>query len=196
MKIRLLVLLWLVNAPVILCVGRGTSNGAEADAEFSATPPFQGDSLPESPAQRKDWAPPVGTKLSALFLTATKDLFKLGLPDPRDCEYREIAFGMGSVQTGDAGIQQFHGWLLPEQGQQRAESSGTAARFAIAWDGLIYPVVRAGARADLKSDVEAACRADESNRAKWAGQYPRTVFGVTLDQTDEADAASENVSCR
>jgi hypothetical protein len=47
-----------------------------------------------------------------------------------------------------------HGWILPAK-------SGQTRQFAVGWNGLVYPVISVGAKADLKKDVEALLREQE-----------------------------------
>ena len=54
-----------------------------AAAEQQQTPKFQGESLPEPPAQKLPWKPPADSSLGPRVLQATDELFELGLADPR-----------------------------------------------------------------------------------------------------------------
>ena len=145
---------------------------------------------PAPPKQMAEWTPP-RTKLPATLISAATHLFQLGLADPRECEYREIepdTYGRGwtwSTPSGPGSSQlrigqpvppvKFHGWVLP------AAESGER-RFAVCWNGAIYPLAAVGAPADLSSDVSAAVKADEEARAAWVkndsrGSWPfRSVF--------------------
>ncbi len=125
--------------------------------EGKPSPPFAGTALPEPPRQRQAWAPPK-TTLPGPLLTATRALFQAGLADPRGCEYRALDVGTGSCWSGDGGIVQTHGWLLPAR-------AGAKQRFAVCWNGLVYPVVAVREKADLRADVRAAIKADEKLRA-------------------------------
>jgi hypothetical protein len=115
-------------------------------AERQATPKFGGDRLPDPPAQKEVWQIPPST-LPESYVSATRTLFDQGMADPRGCEYREIKVGTGNVWNGDIGVVETHGWLLPGDGPQR---------FAVCWNGLVYPVVAAGEPADWRADVAAA----------------------------------------
>lgn len=66
------------------------------------------------------------------------------MADPRGCSYREIEVGIGNVWSGDGGVVSTHGWVLPSRGDQR---------FAVCWNGLVYPAVSVGTNADLEADV-------------------------------------------
>ena len=61
------------------------------------------------------------------------------MADPRGCEYRE-------VEVGDGGPVKTRGFVLPER-------PGDAGRFAVGWDGVVYPAFAVGAPADLEADV-------------------------------------------
>ncbi len=111
---------------------------ARADA-----PRFNGNALPLPPQQNAPWTPPA-TQLSPNFLSAAQALFSLGLADPRGGEYREITVVVGSV-WGESGPVQTHGWVLPGE---------SAQRFAVCWNGLVYPLVNVGAPADLAADIQ------------------------------------------
>jgi hypothetical protein len=92
--------------------------------------------------QRAPWSSTA--RLPAALLDAARTLFVQGFADPRGCEYREIELAVGNLRTGDAGFVQTRGFVLPGE------------RFAIAWNGLVYPVARAGAPVELAGDVAAA----------------------------------------
>ncbi len=46
---------------------------------------------------------------------------------------------------------QTHAWVIPQGRGERADN----ARFAVSWDGSVYPVMKIGAPASVKDDVEA-----------------------------------------
>jgi hypothetical protein len=119
-----------------------TRGGVLPTPERKASPPFSGISLPDSPRQGAAWTW-TATNLPANYVSATRALFEQGLADPRDCEYREIEVGTGSAWQGDGGVVTTHGWVLPGRKSQR---------FAICWNGLVYPAVSLGAKADLAAD--------------------------------------------
>ena len=105
-------------------------------------------SFPAPPRQDTPWTPPAGKEASGFppeLVSATQTLFAQGLPDPRGCEYRAISVQVGSVFRGDGETVETHGWVLP------ADRAGK--RFAICWNGLVYPVVGVKGRADLRADV-------------------------------------------
>ncbi len=132
-----------------------------------ASPPFTGTALPVPPAQAKRWKPPAG--VPDKLVDAAAALFDAGLADPREGEYRVIEVGTGSCWSGDAGVFRTHGWVLPA-------GAGARERYAVGWNGLVYPVVTVGERADLAADIRALVQADEGVRAKFARQQPGQKF--------------------
>jgi hypothetical protein len=106
--------------------------------EYRPTPKFEGKAIPDPPRQRAAWTPPE-TKLPKFLVTATAALCDAGMADPRDCEYRE-------VEIGDGVLVKTRGFVLPEQ-------PGVLGRFAVSWDGIVYPAVTIGAPADLEADT-------------------------------------------
>lgn len=78
------------------------------------------------------------------YVSATELLFQQGLADPRGCDYREIEIGTGEVWQGDGGVVKMHGWVLPGKSQ---------GKFAVCWNGMVYPVISVGTNADLDADV-------------------------------------------
>src|ERR1039458_1416115 len=99
--------------------------------------------LPEPPEQHKSWHP--DSAIPTNILSAAQSLFEQGFPDPRGCEYREIEVEVSGVWDGKANFVKTRGWVLPKK-------SGTN-QFAICWNGLIYPVARVSALADLHAEV-------------------------------------------
>lgn len=117
-------------------------------------------SLPDPPAQKQAFKPPAETKLVANFVTATSALFDLGLADPRGCEYRTVKLTVGDISF-DGGQIETHAWVLPAI----ANRPDPSARFAVAWNGLVYRIAEVGEKADLQADVISVCKADEDSRA-------------------------------
>src|ERR1035441_9942649 len=140
--------LLLLGAPSLLA--QGHINGWMDPPEPSKAPRFEGKSLPSPRMQKELWlAPP--TDVPTNYVTATRALFDAGLADPRDCAYREIEVGLASVGSMDRntptnGVLKTRGWLLP---------GATKPRFAICWNGLVYPAISVGPKADLGVDVAA-----------------------------------------
>jgi hypothetical protein len=130
---------------------------------------FAGEAIPVPPRQSEPWEPP-GGGLQESLVSATRVLFEQGLADPRGCEYREVRFIVGSV-WGHHGIETTHGWVLPE-------SSGTPGSFAVAWNGLVYPLQGIGGAADLEGDIRALLEADRTLRKKAEAEGMRFSRGL------------------
>jgi len=117
--------------------------------------------LSESPQQLQPALVPV-TQLPAKFVSAAGLLFQFGLADPRGCEYREIeVVSSGNIHSMSRSGK-IHGWLLPEK-------DGVTQRFAICWNGLVYPVLSIGAIADCRDDMWQMLKIDRENceKALW-----------------------------
>ena len=140
---------------------------------FVASPVLKGPTLPLPPLQHAEWSAPT-TDVPASLLTATTRLFQQGLADPRKCDYRTISVGTGSCWSGDAGVVECHGWVLPP-------ADKAAQQFAVCWNGLVYPVVAVGEKADFKADIRALVKADDdapAARAKDDPDFPFVRFGA------------------
>ena len=158
-------------------------SAAVSPAKDIASPAFTGPARPIPPHQHDPWTAPA--TLPPALISATTALFAEGLADPRGCEYRQIAVGTGSVWSGDGGVVQTHGWVLPA-------AAGQKQSFAVCWNGLVYPVISVGRLADLQGDVNAAMTADAQDRAQQAGNSPGFPFTrFTSNAEPEADAVSE-----
>lgn len=129
-------------------------------------PRFDGESLPQPPQQGALWAPPA-TELPAAFVSATKVLFDQGLADPRGTEYREIEVGVGEPWGGDGGVVKTHGWILPRK-------AADDHLFAVCWNGLVYPVVSSGEKADVRTDGLAVAKTEEERLGRGARAFSRT----------------------
>ena len=118
----------LLAAVLLVCRLAGAQENPAADP----------DQLPTPPEQTHPWTAP-RTSLPAAVVSASAALFDLGMADPRGCEYREVelVLAWGPVKE--------HGWLLPA-------AEGTP-RYAVGWNGLVYPVKSVGAPADLAKDM-------------------------------------------
>lgn len=103
--------------------------------------------LPTPPRQAEPWAPP-RTSLPQFLVSAPTALFEQGLADPRGCEYRTIQIAVGGVWGGQAHDVATNGWVLPA-------AEGGKSRHAIAWSGLVYPLIGVGGPADLDADAPA-----------------------------------------
>ncbi|HEY3417565.1 MAG TPA: hypothetical protein VGM23_11840, partial [Armatimonadota bacterium] len=152
---------WGLVFSVLLLVALSSMAWAQ-EREFRPSPSFTGDRLPAPPQQGAAWEPPAG--MPDALVSATRALCAAGFADPRGCEYREIAVGTGSCWSGDAGVVKTHGWMLPAVPDEKQ-------RFAVCWNGLVYPVVFMGEKADLPADVQELLKADEAQREKWKKEY-------------------------
>lgn len=97
--------------------------------------------LPVPPQQDAPWS--MTTKVpdpKGELKAAVDAMFKLGIADPRGCAYHHL-----TVQE-DGKIHEARGWVLPA-------SQDDTTRYAIGWNGLIYPVESIGKEADLAADV-------------------------------------------
>lgn len=99
--------------------------------------------LPEPPQQHKSWRP--DPAIPTNLVSAAEKLFEQGFPNPRGCEYREIEVTVSGVWEGKATSAKTYGWVLPKK-------SGTN-QLAICWNGLIYPVAKVSAPADLHAEM-------------------------------------------
>jgi hypothetical protein len=111
--------------------------------------------LPTPPHQKLPWTPPK-SDVPETFVTAAAKLFDLGLADPRGCEYRAVTLHCPSRWTDDP-VVRTNAWVLP--------GGIGARRFAVCWDGLVYPVSEVGAPADLTADIRAAVKRHDQNAA-------------------------------
>jgi len=186
-----------VVALLALCLGGTAASGAEG---MRVAPLFRGDSLPTPPLQHEPWAAPQ-TTLPEAFVEATRRLFEQGLADPRGCEYREIEIGVGLV---DLTAEPF--WLGPLQPSQRAPScmkthgwvlpapEGAAQRFAVCWNGLVYPAWHVGEPADLKEDVQALVKPGEGYTKSWASYGSREArYDYYIGATERDSLAPWNL---
>jgi hypothetical protein len=110
--------------------------------------------IPVAPEQSLPWTPPP-TKLAPVVVSAITELFRDGMADPRGCEYREIEVKAGielNIKT--------HGWILPGAGP---------SRFAVGWNGLVYPVVTIGSPADLQKDIADLVAKDQKQWSSYTG---------------------------
>lgn len=145
---------------------RTTSKATPDVAPEVAATFFTGDTLPTPPQQYAPWKA-AATAFDNKFVEATSKLFEQGLADPRGCEYREIEIAVSRLWNGN-NIIQTRGWVLP-----RDRNNTSSTRFAVAWNGLVYPLLSIGKAADVKTDVAAMIQSDlqaqkrqlEANRA-------------------------------
>jgi hypothetical protein len=147
-----------------------TMGGIVTAPERKASPSFTGKALPQPPKQKTSWLPPK-SNLPTNYVSATTLLFEQGLADPRGCDYHEIEVGTGNVWSGYGGVVKTHGWVLPGRGEQR---------FAICWNGLVYPAVSIGTNADLAADVAMMAT---NGIVSWQSAIPESMsVGVNVSQ--------------
>ena len=122
-------------------LGSGLVAAAEKPKAAGIDPLFTGTVLPVPPQQGRPWTAPA-VKLSQKWMDGVRFLVGRGYADPRGCEYRDVRLAFGG---------QTHAWVIPQGRGERADN----ARFAVSWDGSVYPVMKIGATASVKDDVEA-----------------------------------------
>ena len=127
-------------------------------------PFFGGEALPTPPQQNAPWSHD-----SDAFSNAAEALFAQGLADPRGLEYREIEIAVGNPWNGGGFPVKTHGWVLPADGKD--------GQFAVAWNGLVYPVVSVGNAADLQKDFAPAPKAASS----FEGGFQQASEGSSVD---------------
>ena len=123
---------------LVWCVGVAGGDDGLDGPKFTGT-------IPEPPSQGEPWVSP-DSKVPKFVVNASTFLFDQGLADPRECEYRQVVVTVGSAWGGGGAETPRRGWVLPATGK-------TDSRFAVLWDGLVYPLVRVGDPADLDLDV-------------------------------------------
>ena len=153
-------------------------------ADEVAPPTFTGEAFPEPPAQHQPWTAPAKPTISAAFIDATRQLFDLGFPDPRGCEYRKVRISTGSIWGGGGDTPEVCAWVLP------ARDDFNSRRFVIAWNGLIYPAISVGEQVDLRADIEASCTGYETAR-KEAGDDPVKQSDLSRGGSTELSSTSD-----
>ncbi len=145
--------------------------------------------LPEPPQQHQAWHP--DSPIAANIHSAANTMFEQGFPDPRGCEYREIEVECSMVFATNVWPVKTRGWVLPAK-------SNETNRFAICWNGLIYPVVTLGAPADLHTEANDVGTAGWPT---WGTLEPQAVIfkdatytrGLLLLRAGEIAAGSEEL---
>lgn len=115
-----------------------------------------GAAIPAPPRQDDPWRSPA-TRLPRFLAGASALLFQQGLADPRGCDYRSIEIGKGPLWSGP--VMKTHGWVLPAR-------PGETTRFAVAWNGVVYPIASAGEPADLDADIKGLVQSTREARAR------------------------------
>jgi hypothetical protein len=121
-------------------------------------PFFQGEALPLPPEQNGPWS-----HNDDAFSNAAAVLFEQGLANPVGLEYREIEIAVGNPWDGGGYPIKTHGWILPKPGKD--------GQFAIAWNGLVYPVIRVGDVADVHQDLAPDAPAPKAGRGDYEGVF-------------------------
>jgi len=111
--------------------------------------------FPRPPQQQTPWSAPTNV-ISPAFASAAQILFAQGLADPRGGDYREIEIQVGELWRGEGGPVKTHGWVLPTPAE-------APQNFAVCWNGLVYPVLTAGAPASLTADMDSLISAASTN---------------------------------
>ncbi len=120
--------------------------------------------IPIAPEQMHPWTAPA-TVLPAAMVSAATELFDDGMADPRGCEYREIEI----AKRKDFALKT-HGWVLPGPDGQR---------YAVGWNGLVYPVASVGAPVDLRAEFTAL---DSANgRRQFPHRFQQVDENISLD---------------
>jgi hypothetical protein len=137
---------------------------AEEPPEFIPSPLTMSAEIPGRP-----WDGKGAEAFKGPYATALKELLAVGFPDPAGLVYHKIEIPTGTCWGGDAGVAETEGWLLP------AEKD--AAVFAITWNGLVYPVVRALGPADLEKSIQSLMAITERPHGPfgWQGGEPGEV---------------------
>src|SRR4051812_39392910 len=125
--------------------------------------------FPLPPQQTEPWAG--DPRIPGALVDAARTLFEQGFADPRGCEYREIELAVGSVWTGDGGTVKAHGFVLPDQ------------PYAVAWNGLVYPVPKIGAKVDLAADIVGLLgnRAPQRRRRLASEEGDSVALGIRVE---------------
>ena len=128
---------------------RLTANRSSPRDVLSLSPPKIATLQWQPPRQDEPWTtPPTG--LPDSIVAVANVLFELGFADPRGCEYREVELpGEAEANRNLAAPRPAtHAWVMPQ-------GAVDGPRYAVAWNGLVYPVKRLGAAADLDADIRA-----------------------------------------
>lgn len=156
--------------PVLALVAVGASCEVRGDSPARPAPLFKGATIPDPPRQHDPWTPPE-TSVPRFMTRAAATLFDQGLADPRGCDYRAIEITIGGVWSNTGHVLATHGWVLPE-------AKGEPTRFAVAWNGLVYPAVSVSGPADLEADVRALEEAASALGKSRRRRSDRTLSGA------------------
>jgi hypothetical protein len=118
--------------------------------------------LPVPPHQHDPWQPPGVSGMPQFVADLASLFFDAGLADPRGGEYREVELSLPGWRQPVS----IHAWYFPQG-------------FAVAWDGLVHPVLRLGQRSDLWQDV-AAAKPNSNREARANSPLVAEPVGVML----------------
>lgn len=149
---------------------------------------FTGSKLPVPPLQNQPWTPPA-SKLPESFVSATNWLFEQGMADPRGCEYREIEVTVGNV-WGEYGPVKAHGWVLP----QDPTTEKTRQRFAVCWNGLVYPVKRIGKKLALQNDLRKPIKKQVEVYLAYIRKNPNSSYWKEFSLDEKYNVAQQEPS--
>lgn len=155
---------------LLLCYGTAFAQQKKP----ALAPFFKGNAFPTPPMQKAPW-PNDDNALS----NAAATLFAQGLADPRGLEYREIEIAVGSPWNGGGYPFKTHGWILPKK--------SNSGQFAVAWNGLIYPVLQVGAAADVDKDWTAV--SPQMQSSGWDMPIAFESFSVSIGHPTEIERA-------
>ncbi len=142
--------------------------------------PLAAANAPLPPQQGAAWTPPEDSHLDPLLLRACRELCAAGLPDPRGCAYRAIAFpsyaaGWGAVSEDIS--RSTTGWVLPPATQDPGEQ-----RYAIGWNGLVYPLLWIGPAADVGADCAQMVPESDLGANGREGGPPGPPPGISIEE--------------
>ena len=104
-------------------------------------PATAAEKLPSPPQQSAAWQMPDGVAdPDGAIKQVVEAVFRLGMADPRGCPFHHV------IVRDDGKEYPARGWVLPTD-------DATKQRYAISWNGLIYPVEKVGKEADLHADL-------------------------------------------
>lgn len=132
---------------------------------------FTGTEIPSPPAKVTPWTSP---EASPKWIRDTKQLFELGMADPRGCEYRKIKVVTGDTWSVEPNVIQVHGWVIPGK---------TTQSFAVCWNGLVYPVLEVGEPCSLQEDVGKLIEKTSGDKKKvhWDTQFMSEKKAIAYD---------------
>ncbi len=110
---------------------------------------------------------PQDSSLPPEMLETVRFLTLQGLSIPSRSKYREVELTVGSVWSNQGISATTHPWVLP------AHFDPDDQRYAIAWNGLVYPVNVKDTQVSLDSDIQAILSQDEKVRRRQQEQLAK-----------------------